>query len=155
LNLVPATPSRRGQVSFRIDAPQWVLMPHRSRLRVLLAVAFAAVCPCVAAPLAGASVPRFGHVFLIVGEHTSYEQITTPHAPFLADTIKRRGAWATDYHAFRRSSSLGQYVAMVSGQFARCEAHSDLPDHCHPSARPTCSPSSLLRGARGAIGRSR
>jgi hypothetical protein len=48
-------------------------MPWPSRLWVLLALALAAVPS--AAPLARAAVPRFGQVFLIVGENTSYEQI--------------------------------------------------------------------------------
>jgi hypothetical protein len=104
-------------------------MPRRSRLRVALALAF--VWVCAAAPLARAVVPRFGHVFLIVGENTSYEQITGAHAPFLTQVVKPRSAWLTHDHSFRTSSSLGQYVAMVSGRFTRCEANNDLPDHCH------------------------
>ena len=86
-----------------------------------------------AAP-ASAAVPRFGHVFLIVGENTSYAQITPRHAPFLTGTVKPRGAWVTNDHSFTRSSSLGQYIAMVSGQYTRCEANNDLPDHCHQRA---------------------
>jgi hypothetical protein len=99
-----------------------------------LSLALAAVASCAMAPHAHAAVPRFGHVFLIVGENTSYEQITPRHAPFLTREIKPRGVWLTNDHALRRSSSLGQYVAMVSGQFTRCEAHNDLPDHCHQPA---------------------
>ena len=87
-----------------------------------------------AATPAAAAVPHLGHVFLIVGENTSYAQITPRHAPFLTGTVKARGAWVTNEHSFTRSSSLGQYVAMVSGQFTRCEAHNDLPDHCHQRA---------------------
>jgi hypothetical protein len=109
-------------------------MPRRMPLRVLLAATLVAVAPSVAAPAANARVPRLGHVFLIVGENTSYDQITPRHAPFLTGVIKPHGAWLTDDHAFRRSSSLGQYVAMVSGQYTRCEAHNDLPDHCHQRA---------------------
>jgi phosphatidylinositol-3-phosphatase len=84
-----------------------------------------------ASPAVGAPVPRFGHVFLLVGENTSFEQITPAHAPFLTTTVKPRGAWLTGYHSLPRSSSLGQYVAMVSGRFAPCEGRNDLPDHCH------------------------
>ena len=89
-----------------------------------------AVLP-VSAPASTAAVPRFGHVFLIVGENTSYEQITPRHAPFLTGTLKPNGAWLNNYHSFTRSSSLGEYIALVSGQFNRCEANNDLPDHCH------------------------
>jgi hypothetical protein len=83
----------------------------------------------VAAPAAG--VPHLGHVFLVVGENTSVEQITPAHAPFLTGTVKPHGAWLTNNHSFVKSSSLGQYIAMLSGQYTKCEANNDLPDHCH------------------------
>ena len=102
--------------------------------RLAMAVLCAAVPALAATPAASAAVPRFGHVFLIVGENTSYDQITPARAPYLTGTIKPHGAWLTNYHAFRKSSSLGQYVAMVSGQYTRCEAHNDPPDHCHQRA---------------------
>ncbi len=80
---------------------------------------------------ASAAVPRFGHVFLIVGENTSYSQVTTRHAPYLTRTLRPKGAWLTHYRTFMRSSSLGQYIAMVSGQYTRCEANNALPARCH------------------------
>jgi len=86
-----------------------------------------------AAPASGA-VPRFGHVFLIVGENTSASQVTARHAPYLSRTLRPQGAWLTNYHTFTRSSSLGQYIAMVSGQFTRCEADNALPARCHQAA---------------------
>ena len=101
--------------------------------RALLAAALLVASAVVAAP-ASAAVPRLGHVFLIVGENTSYAQITPRHAPFLTGTIRPQGAWVTNDHSFTRSSSLGEYIAMVSGQFTRCEANNDLPDHCHQRA---------------------
>ena len=123
-----------GQAAFRFETPQWLPMPWPLRLRVLVAVVLTAVAWAAVAPAARAAVPRFGHVFLIVGENTSYEQITAGHAPFLTRTVKPRGAWVANDHSFVTSSSLGEYVAMVSGQFTRCEAHNDLPDHCHQRA---------------------
>jgi hypothetical protein len=87
----------------------------------------------VGATPATAAVPRFGHVFVIVGENTSYEQVTRARAPYVVGTLERRGARLTDYHSFPASSSLGQYIAMVSGQYTRCEANNDLPDGCHQS----------------------
>jgi phosphatidylinositol-3-phosphatase len=89
----------------------------------LLLVAGAPAC-------ARAQVPRLGRVFVIVGENTSAGQITRRHAPFLTRTLRPRGAWLTNYHSFPSSSSLGEYVAMVSGQYTRCEAHNALPAHC-------------------------
>src|SRR4051794_18295242 len=87
------------------------IVPRVARLACGVLVAFA----ILAAP-ARATMPHFGHVFLIVGENTSLEQFTPAHAPFLTSTVKPAGAWLTGYRSFRRSSSLGQYIAMVSGR---------------------------------------
>src|SRR5438874_5000663 len=70
-------------------------------------------------------VPSFGHVFLIVGENTSANQVTAARAPYLTSSIKPRAAWLTHYFALT-DGSLGNYVAMVSGQFIRCEANNDF-----------------------------
>jgi hypothetical protein len=82
---------------------------------------------------ASAAVPRFGHVFLIVGENTSYSQVTAAHAPYITRTLRPEGAWLSNYRTFPQSGSLGQYIAMVSGQFNRCEANNDLPARCQQS----------------------
>src|SRR4051812_7335442 len=79
---------------------------------------------------AAAPTPRFGHVFVIVGENTSAGELSARRAPFLAG-LARRSATLTGYRTFRGSSSLGQYVAMVTGQYTRCEADNALPAHCH------------------------
>ncbi|MEA2310204.1 MAG: hypothetical protein QOE28_172 [Solirubrobacteraceae bacterium] len=94
----------------------------------------ALVCTAMLLPAASASaasVPRFGHVFVIVGENTSYSEVTAAHAPYITGTLRPRGAWLTNHHTFPKSSSLGQYIAMVSGQFTSCEANNQLPAHCH------------------------
>jgi phosphatidylinositol-3-phosphatase len=84
------------------------------------------------APGAAASaVPPAKNVFLVIGENTSASQITRSHAPYLVGTLKPKAAWLTSYHSFPKSSSLGNYIAMTSGQFTKCEANNDLPDHCH------------------------
>jgi len=101
------------------------------RMAVASTMVWLAALTAVTAPPADARVPRFGHVFVVIGENTSYAQITPAHAPFLTGTVKPQGAWLTNDHSFVRSSSLGQYIAMVSGQFTKCEANNDLPDHCH------------------------
>jgi hypothetical protein len=67
-------------------------------------------------------VPGFGHVFLIVGENTSASQITPKAAPYLTGSIKPRAAWLTRYYAVAERS-LGNYVAITSGQFNSCEAN--------------------------------
>jgi hypothetical protein len=104
---------------------------YRQRSMFLLTAVVAVACSGLWASSSSAAIPRFGHAFLIVGENTSYEQITPAHAPFLTGTVKAQGAWLTNTHSFVKSSSLGQYIAMVSGQYTACEANNDLPDHCH------------------------
>jgi hypothetical protein len=107
----------------------------RAVIRAVPALAGAvalAVAPSVAAPVT--RVPRLGRVFVIVGENTSAGQINARSAPFLT-RLARRSAVLSNYRTFVRSSSLGQYVAMVSGQFTRCEAANALPSHCRQSAR--------------------
>src|SRR5205823_10243908 len=70
-------------------------------------------------------------IFLIIGENTSASQITAARAPYLANELKPKATWLRTYHSFTKSSSLGNYIAMTSGQFTKCEAHNDLPDSCH------------------------
>jgi phosphatidylinositol-3-phosphatase len=119
--------------------PSW----HRPA-RSLVAIALALAATAVAAVTAGASrgpavapattdaVPKLGHVFVIVGENTSANQITAAHAPYLTKRLRPRSAWLTNYHSLRhRTSSLGDYIGMTSGQFTRCEANDALPFRCH------------------------
>src|SRR5690349_12738097 len=105
-------------------------MPGRAARQVML-VAFVLFGAGAMAGGAGAAapVPRFGHVFLIVGENTSAGEVSARRAPFLT-RLARHSATLTDYRTFGRSSSLGQYVAMVSGQYTHCEANNALPAHC-------------------------
>src|SRR5437763_2855845 len=114
-------------------------------MRLMWALVAAAMLPPGAASPSGAG-PRFGHVFVIVGENTSYSQVTAGHAPYLTRTLRPKGARLSNYHTFAKSSSLGQYIAMVSGQFNRCEANNALPAHCQ-QARPNLF-SQLARSGR-------
>jgi hypothetical protein len=75
-------------------------------------------------------VPRFGNVFLIVGENTSLRQLTRRSAPYLTQHFRDSAAWLTGYHALV-NGSLANYVAIVSGQYTRCEVNNAAPDHCH------------------------
>src|SRR6476661_6179129 len=101
--------------------------------KFLLTALLAVACSGLLASDSSAAIPRFGHTFLIVGENTSYSQVTPAHAPYLTQTLRPKAAWLTDYHTFTKSSSLGQYIAMVSGQYTSCEANNALPAHCHQS----------------------
>jgi hypothetical protein len=75
-------------------------------------------------------VPHLGHVFLIVGENTSLRQLTPRSAPYLTGAFRDGAAWLTGYHALV-DGSLANYVAIVSGQYLRCEVQNAAPDHCH------------------------
>ena len=65
-------------------------------------------------------VPAFGHVFLIIGENTTYSHLTAVNAPYLLGTIQPHSAWLTSYYAATHWSQ-ANYVALVTGQFTRCE----------------------------------
>lgn len=80
-------------------------------------------------PVSQEGVPRFGHVFLIVGENTTYDHLTTANAPYLMGTIRPNAAWLTQYYAATHWSQ-ANYVALVSGQFTNCEQH-DYGVLCH------------------------
>src|SRR6266851_6887134 len=74
-------------------------------------------------------VPRLGNVFLIIGENTTYSHLTTTNAPYLMGTIRPKSAWLTNYYAATHWSQ-ANYVAMVTGQFTRCEQQ-DGGISCH------------------------
>jgi len=108
------------------------------RIAILLALLSAACVTgpaAVAAPSGGAGivsegVPQFGHVFVIVGENTKLNQLTAKHTPWLVKTFKPDAAWLTGYRATGHFST-GNYIAMTSGQFTRCEQEDNPPSDCH------------------------
>jgi hypothetical protein len=74
-------------------------------------------------------VPAFGHVFLIIGENTTYSHLNTTNAPYLLGTIRPRSAWLGNYYAATHWSE-ANYVALTTGQFTRCEQR-DGGASCH------------------------
>ena len=96
------------------------------RARLLLAAAVAALGLAALAQVSaeGGSaddrVPRFGHVFVIIGENTDYQHLTATNAPYLMTQIRPSSAWFTDYYAATHWSQ-ANYVALTSGQFTPCE----------------------------------
>jgi phosphoesterase family protein len=74
-------------------------------------------------------VPAFGHVFLIIGENTTYSHLTATNAPYLMGTIRPQSAWLTSYYAATHWSQ-ANYVALVTGQFTACE-QKDGGATCH------------------------
>jgi hypothetical protein len=88
------------------------------RRRLVTALAAAAVLlALVAAPAGARSVPYFKHVFIVVleNENASSTFGKNSEAPYLAHTLKRRGAYVPNYYGIGHFS-LTNYIPMVSGQ---------------------------------------
>jgi len=95
------------------------------RLRFILtavcaAVGLAALVQTSAAGGGAEGVPRFGHVFVLIGENTDYQHLTATNAPYLMNTIRPSSAWFDNYYAATHWSQ-ANYVALTSGRFTRCE----------------------------------
>jgi phosphatidylinositol-3-phosphatase len=84
------------------------------------AVGLAALVQVSAAGGGADGVPRFGHMFVIIGENTDYQHLTTTNAPYLMTTIRPSSAWFENYYAATHWSQ-ANYVALTSGQFTSCE----------------------------------
>jgi phosphatidylinositol-3-phosphatase len=78
----------------------------------------------------GATVPRFSHVFVIVGENTELIQINRNSMPYFTKTFKPHAAWLTNYWAISHFST-SNYIAMTSGQYTPCEQFDYPPARCH------------------------
>jgi hypothetical protein len=65
-------------------------------------------------------VPRFGHVFVIIGENTDYQHLTPTNAPYLLGSVRPSSAWLENYYAATHWSQ-ANYVALTSGRFTPCE----------------------------------
>jgi hypothetical protein len=74
-------------------------------------------------------VPSFGHVFLIIGENTTYSHLTLTNAPYLMGVVRPKSAWLSSYYAATHWSQ-ANYVALVTGQFTNCE-QKDGGISCH------------------------
>jgi hypothetical protein len=111
-------------------------MTVRSFRRVAGVCSFLALVPLAALSSAdaqvadAASVPRFNHVFVIVGENTELIQINRNSMPFFSQTFKPDSAWLTNYWATSHFST-SNYVAMTSGQYTPCEQFDYPPARCH------------------------
>ena len=88
-----------------------------------------AVAPVAGSVRSAEGVPRFGHVFLIIGENTTYSHLKMSNAPYLLGTIKPASAWLNQYYGATHWSE-ANYVALTSGQFTRCEQQ-DFGAACH------------------------
>src|SRR6266446_8765711 len=63
-----------------------------------------------------APMPPIRHVFIIVLENQGFDTTFNAHsrAPYLADTLRRAGAFLRQYHGTAHYS-LGNYLAMIAG----------------------------------------
>src|SRR5439155_26388198 len=84
-------------------------------------------------PTGNEGVPRFGHVFLLIGENTNLRWITPASAPFMTHVLMPAPAWLTDYHGLH-DGSLANYIGILSGQYTKCEVNNDTPDVCDENA---------------------
>jgi hypothetical protein len=97
------------------------------RRRLVTALAAAAVLVAlVAVPASARPVPYFKHVFIVVleNENASATFGKDSEAPYLAHTLKRRGAFVPNYYGIGHFS-LTNYIAMVSGQAPNPETQAD------------------------------
>jgi Phosphoesterase family len=105
---------------------------HRFFMSAVAVIAMSAVIattPAAAQNSNEEGVPRLGHVFLIIGENTTYDHLNSTNAPYLMGTIRPNSAWLTQYYAATHWSQ-ANYVALVSGQFTKCEQQ-DYGVLCH------------------------
>ena len=93
------------------------------RLALAAAIALGASAGAHAAPL-----PPIGHVFVIVLENEGYGTTfgAASPAPYLARTLPQAGALLRQYHGVGHYS-LGNYLAMISGQGLNPETQDDCP----------------------------
>jgi hypothetical protein len=102
-------------------------LAFRTALVVLAALTIGASAGAAVKTIEG--VPGFGHVFMIIGENTTYDHLTEVNAPYLMTSLRPRSAWLTNYYAATHWSQ-ANYVALVSGQFTKCEQQ-DYGAACH------------------------
>jgi phosphatidylinositol-3-phosphatase len=94
----------------------------RAAIAALVALACAACFPAAA----GAATPPVGHVFVIVLENENADSTFAPDspAPYLSQTLPSQGAFIPEYYGVTHLS-LGNYIALVSGQGSNIETQSD------------------------------
>ena len=104
----------------------------RLALSIALVLTSGTAAPAVAAKQTAKieGVPRFGNVFLIVGENTELVQINAQSTPYLATELMPRSAWLSHYYGVTHFS-LANYIAMTSGQYTACQQGDYGPEDCH------------------------
>jgi phosphatidylinositol-3-phosphatase len=101
--------------------------------RTAAVVVLSALALAGAVTQATAKVPYVRHVFIVTLENENASKTfgKNSQAPYLAHTLKRRGAFVPNYYGIAHNS-LTNYVAMVSGQSpniqtqADCQVYNDI-----------------------------
>ncbi|TAK98038.1 MAG: phosphoesterase [Rhodospirillaceae bacterium] len=106
------------------------MAPMTRALTLLLFFGLSALLSACASP--DASLPKVGHVFIIVLENEDYEASFGSDSPAkYLQTLAQKGATLTNYYGIGHAS-LDNYVAMISGQApnpatqADCRTYSDF-----------------------------
>lgn len=97
----------------------------RRRLCALIATAVA-LGALGLAPTGAAAVPYVKHVFVVMLENEDASSTfgKNSKAPYLAHTLKQRGAFVPNYYGIAHNS-LTNYIALVSGQAANIQTQAD------------------------------
>jgi hypothetical protein len=103
-------------------------MRRAAAIVVGITLALVGAAPALAAPTVE-GVPHFGHVFLIIGENTDYSHVDVTNTPYLMRSVRPHAAWFDSYYSATHWSQ-ANYVAMVTGQYTRCEQQ-DGGISCH------------------------
>jgi phosphatidylinositol-3-phosphatase len=95
-------------------------------MRYLLLCICALLALAVPAQARSSAPPPVGHVFVIVLENENASTTFGPNspAPYLSKTLPTKGAYVPDYYGVTHES-LGNYVAMVSGQGSNPQTQAD------------------------------
>jgi hypothetical protein len=131
-------------------------MAARLSATTLLAVALTACSGGAPPPPPLQALPPIRHVFLLLLENQAYEATFGPGsaAPYLAHTLPAQGALLTRYYAIGHAS-LGNYVALISGQAPNEATQLDCPtfaDFKASAAGAAGSCGTLLEGVHGGHG---
>ena len=102
-----------------------------SRLIVAFSLGFSAIvatASCGSGQARRAAMPPIRHVFVIVLENQGFDTTFNAHsrAPYLADTLRKAGAFLPQYHGIAHYS-LGNYLAMISGVAPTPKVQIDCP----------------------------
>jgi phosphatidylinositol-3-phosphatase len=87
----------------------------------------AVLSPVSAATPAPATMPKIGHVFILMLENEGYDRTFGPHSPATyLNLLAAHGALLKNYYATSHFS-LGNYITLISGQAANAATQDDCP----------------------------